>query len=353
MVVERFVRVRGFHSLQVIIVLILFLGANICYGVSYFDNLEKSRALFKEVSLANQIRLEKVFESKRANGGWAQGFTVTNKYFVIVTTAKNGNNTLTAYDKKTLEKVKSIKCDIGHGNDLTYNENTGEILALGGPDNVIKFFDADTLEEMPKRQLELGVDIMPAGNVNSIAYDSDLDKYYISSAKTDIRIWGGDFIPTNISYEIESPFNLYQTISYHKGNVYYARGCHVMRGICQQEPTGDEEWGEEYAPSTGAVIVYNARTGQKDSVYYIPPVDEYDRYYGEFEGVSIDERNEMYFLYSSYGNDMPSVGEDETFVVFRLAKSDGADGNAKLRKMLNRNSYGYTATPSIKSLWKQ
>ncbi len=350
MVVERFVRMRGFHGLQIIVVLMLFFGASLCYGIPYVDNLRKSRILLEEVSSAKQIELEKVFEAERANGGWAQGFTVTDKYFIVVTTAGNGNNVLTAYDKSTFKVVKSTKCDIGHGNDLTYNENTGEILALGGPDNTIKHFDANTLKEIPKKQLELGVNMMPAENTNSIAYDSDLDEYYISSSKNNIRIWNGGFVATNNSFGIESPFNLYQTISYHKGNIYYARGCHVMRGVCQQEPMGDEEWGEEYAPSTGAVIVYDAQTGRKDSVYYIPPTDEQDRYYGEFEGTSVDEGNEIYFLYSSYGDDLPSVGKGGTFVVFRLSRANSVEGNAKLRKMLNRNKYEYMVEPKVKSL---
>ena len=352
MLTERFVRMRGFHGLQVMIMLVLFLGANVCYGVSYFENIEKSHALLEEVSSADQIKLEEVFSAKRVGGGWAQGFTVTDRYFVIVTTISDGDNVLTAYDKKTFKVVKSVKCDIGHGNDLAYNENTDEIVALGGPNNTIKFFDAATLEGMPGRELELGTDIMPAKRTNAITYNADLDEYYMVAAKSSIKVWGGDFLPTSISYGIESPFNLYQTISYHNGNIYYARGCHVSSGICRQESTEDEDTaggGERYAPSTGALIVYNANTGRKDSVYYIPPTNENDRYYGEFEGASIDEKNDIYFLYSSYDDDLPSVGGSGTFVVLRLAR-DKITGNAKLRKALNRGNYKHVVDSGIEPL---
>lgn len=336
---RRLAKTCGFHGLQTISMLVLFLGVNLCYGISYQKALDAERAYVEEVSLADEIELEEVFSTKRAGGGWAQGFTVTKKYFVVVTTVGNGDNFLTAYDKKTFEKVKSVRCDIGHGNDLTYNDNTDEIVALGGDDNTIKFFDASTLEEMPKRQIKLGVELLPSANANGIAYNADLDRYYTTSPKAGMRVWGGDFIATEHNYEVESPFNLYQTLSYHKGNLFYSRGCHVRRGVCEHRgEMGGENLNaqESYAPSSGAVIVYDARTGRRNSVFYIPPTNAKDKYYGEFEGASIDEKNSMYFLYSSYGKDLSSVGKEGTFVVFKLAKGSKKTGNAKLKKMLNR-----------------
>lgn len=353
---ERLAKIRGFHSLQTVLAFALFLGINFCYGISYQKALEDSRALIDEVSSADQVELEEVFSAERTGGGWTQGFTVTDKYYVVVTTVSDGDNFMTAYDKKTFEEVRSVRCDIGHGNDLTYNSNTNEIVALGGSDNMIKFFDADTLEEMPMRQIMLGVDVMPASNANGIAYNADLDEYYIVSPKTGIRIWGGDFIPTNISYKIESPFNLYQTLSYHKGSLFYGRGCHVNHGICEHGDENDDNLDAiqgRYAPSSGAVIVYNVRTGRRESVFYIPPMNSQDRYYGEFEGVSIDEKNSIYFLYSSYSGDLPSIGDNNTFVVFKLSKDNKLVGNAKLKKILNRKSGGNTIDSGITPLRKR
>ncbi len=342
MFVKRLGKIRGIHSLQMIVVLVLFLSASLCHGITYFKEKEANLALITEMSQADKLELEVVFSDIRPNNGegWTQGFTVTDRYFVVVATTTGKKNTMTAYDKKTFKKVKTIECDIGHGNDLTFNDNTNEIVVLGGDNNEVKFFDADTLEEMPERQIELGTDIMPASNANGIAYSSDFDEYYLVSPKTGVRVWGGDFIATNISFDINSAFNLYQTLSYHKGYLVYSRGCHLTHGICGEAQDGEikdlETKKESYAPSSGAVIMYDAQTGQRDAIFSIPPTNKEDKYYGEFEGASVDEKNNIYFVYSSYHDDYVSVGEKGSFVVFRLAKNSKAVGNKKLNKMLKR-----------------
>ena len=343
MFAKRLGKIRSIHSLQMIVVLVLFLSANLCNGITFFEEKEANLALIAELSQADKLELEMVFSDIRPNRGegWTQGFTVTDQYFIVVATTVGKKNTMTAYDKKTFEKVKTVECDIGHGNDLTFNDNTNEIVALGGENNEVRFFDADTLEEMPERQIELGTDIMPAVNASGITYSSDFDEYYLVSPKTGIRVWGGDFLATNITYNINSAFNLYQTLSYHKGYLLYSRGCHLTHGICGGAQDGEikdlETKKESYAPSSGAVIMYDARTGQRDAIFSIPPMNKKGEYYGEFEGASVDEKNNIYFVYSSYYDDHVSVGDNGSFVVFRLAKNSKAVGNKKLQKMLNRN----------------
>ena len=342
MFLKRLGKIRGIHSLQMIVVLVLFFSASFCSGISFFKEKEANKALITELSRADKLELEVVFSDMRPNNGsgWTQGFTVTDRYFVVVTTSYDEKNTMTAYDKKTHKKIKTTECDIGHGNDLTFNDSTNEIVAFGGENNEVKFFDADTLEEMPDRQLTLGTDVMPASNANGIAYSSDYDEYYLVSPKTGIRVWGGDFIATNITFDTSSAFNLHQTLSYHKGYLVYSRGCHLTRGICEEAQDGEikdlETKKESYAPASGAIIMYDAQTGKRDALFSIPPTNKEDKYYGEFEGASVDEKDNIYFVYSSYYGDYESVGERGSFVIFKLAKNSRTKGNMILKKMLSR-----------------
>jgi len=335
-------RVRGIHGLEMIIVFVLFLGIILWASIAQFDERGTKIVLAEELKQAEELELEMVFSDMRPNNGegWTQGFTVTDKYFVVVSTVFNGRNTITAYDKETLRKVKTINCSIGHGNDLAFNSNTNEIVAFGGESNEIKFFDADSLEEMPERQINLGTELMPVANGNSISYDATSDKYFLISPTTGLRVWDGDFVPTETVYDTRSAFNLSQTVSYHGGYLLYSLGCSLGRGICN---AAQDDWtdglvggDESYAPSTGAVIAYNAQTGRRDAMFLIPPTDSNGKYYGELEGASVDEKNEIYFIFSSYNDDFESVGKGGSFVVFKLAKDSKVSGNKSLRKMLNR-----------------
>ncbi|MBP5656668.1 hypothetical protein J6X15_03740, partial [Candidatus Saccharibacteria bacterium] len=59
------------------------------------------------------------------------------------------------------------------------------------------------------------------------------------------------------------------------------------------------------------------------------------------------------FLYASYSGDLPSIGDNNTFVVFKLSKDNKLVGNAKLKKILNRKSGGNTIDSGITPLRKR
>ena len=106
-----------------------------------------------------------------------QGGVFTGEYvFQGLINYKEDQGQIIKYDVKTGEvSYSEIRNDLGHINDLTYNERTNEVLIGGGTRLVV--FDADTLEY--KRTIT-NVPIPAGGATHRVTYSAARDQYVVA-----------------------------------------------------------------------------------------------------------------------------------------------------------------------------
>lgn len=119
-----------------------------------------------------------------------EAYSVTNKYYPEVYRRQggcfNGKNLYQVFISKdessarvvrknvvTGEEIYSEPLPLHHGNDMTYNPNTNQVLVCHVSDMLVSIFDADTLEHIETRQMERGG--------SSITYSPERDEYLLGS----------------------------------------------------------------------------------------------------------------------------------------------------------------------------
>lgn len=117
-------------------------------------------------------------------------YSVTNKYYPEVYRRQggcfNGENLYQVFiskdesiarvvrkNVKTGDEVYSEPLPLHHGNDMTYNPNTNQVLVCHVSDMLVSIFDADTLEHIETRKMERGG--------SSITYSHERDEYLLGS----------------------------------------------------------------------------------------------------------------------------------------------------------------------------
>lgn len=135
---------------------------------------------------AKALEQEVIMEFPALNGyKTVQGGCVSDKYiYQIMRNSTDNISALYVIDPKTWTVVNhkdNLQTD--HGNDMTYNSKTNEVIVLHGDPNknLLSFFDADTLE------FHKTVDVKDS--LFSIDYDASQNCYYAgrSGAKTFVR----------------------------------------------------------------------------------------------------------------------------------------------------------------------
>ncbi len=208
------------------------------------------------------------------NGGF-QGFTITKDYFVAASVNSDGTKaTLVAIDILTKEVVKQVEhTDLGHANDMTYNEETNEISILNG--NNIIIVDGDSLET--KKTLSVG-------NYSAIAMDNQ--KYYFWGGKKGYIYSSGDELVMEKEFDV--PTNLVtQGIAYNDNYLYFS--AYEQGSIGKYEPYYDG------ILERGANIIYvYDLSGTLKNTFYIPTG------YGEIESLAFINNN-YYMLFNNNG----------------------------------------------------
>ena len=182
-----------------------------------------------------------------------QGFTVTDSDLVFY--SSNAGNPeyglLFGYTGDNLATAKSGTPKYiagGHGNDMTFNPNTNEVL-LTGPDgyNEIWRFDADDLSY--NGSIATGSSNMVGLNFGSIGYDRD-DNLYIGGSGNTVYSMDAGF--NQVKNSIDIPNNsIGQGLEFHKGYVFktswtdYECTGHLY---CSEDETG-----------SSTIEVYNAK----------------------------------------------------------------------------------------------
>ena len=132
--------------------------------------------------MANEVKLI----SARA----IPAYTITNKYYPEIYRRQggcfNGKNLYQVYISKdesiarvvrknalTGDECYSEPIALHHGNDMTYNPNTNQVLVCHVSEMLVSVFDADTLEHIETRKMERGG--------SSITYLPKSDEYLLGS----------------------------------------------------------------------------------------------------------------------------------------------------------------------------
>ena len=236
---------------------------------------------------STKIDVRKVKKKKKTEGAYGpQGFEVTDKYFIIAQVILDGegtvDNPILVYDKNTLEYVKTIHHNIGHGDDICYNKDTHELLFLKSHDSKVTLvvYDSDNLTF--KKNIELDSSLFTAAR--SITYNP-VDKQYIMASGT----FGYIF---NQNFELQSKFDLQirqiaQSMEFSDENIYYTTYSYI---------SGTVSYEVEFDSFYGVIYVFD-KTGKFLNVVYIPQIGS-DTV--EIEGTAIDENGDTYFLYNNY-----------------------------------------------------
>lgn len=236
-----------------------------------------------------QMKLNEVLTINFLNertGGF-QGFAITKKYYVLSAINKeNTKETLVAIDILTKKVVKQVEhTDLGHANDMTYNESTNEISVLNG--NSIVIVDGETLET--KKTIN---------NVNYNAIAMNNQKYYFwGSKKGYIYSYNGNNLTKEKEFDV--PTNLItQGIGYYDNYLYF---CAFEQGaIGQYEPYYDGILEQ----GANAIYAYDLN-GTLKNTFYIP------NGYGEIESLAFHD-GDFYMLFNNGNKAIIYTPEKET-----------------------------------------
>lgn len=212
-----------------------------------------------------------------------QGFTIT-KDKLVFHSSNNSNpdkGLVISYSGEKFQQLYKIEYNnTGHGNDMTYNSKTNEVL-LVGPNNHKEIFVYDaTNMEHTRSYSSTNIET----NYSAIGYDKYNDLYFGFSGQ---KIY---VLDTNLKKMYSFDTKLIETtqgMEYHNGYIYlttFEAGC----------PSTYQLWCLN-TPFSSLTYVYNAKLnsdktpsstfGNLEKVFYIGPN------IGELESISFDEKN--------------------------------------------------------------
>ena len=243
----------------------------------------------KNIPKKDMIKLttKRILNGSRTGGASStQGIEVTDKYIIITQrlNSEDGtfDNPIMIYDKKTLQYIKTINFNIGHGNDLVYNEDTDEIMFLRSVNGnfTLVVLDANTLEH--KKNINLTF----ASSSFAVSYDKKYNKYY--------------FAHGDVGYITDSNFNTLstfdiainqtrQSLEFYDEHLYYTN--YEYGAVSQYEPVYDG-----VLDPTESVIYTFDKDGKYTSTLYIPAFSNHL----EIEGTAIDKDGNIYFLFNNW-----------------------------------------------------
>ena len=253
--------------------------------MTFADEIESNHLqnVTKEESTA--LTVEKLKEISISEGmSGAQGMDVTDKYIVITQNPSSNegstNNAILVYDKNTLELVKTITHNVGHGNDVCYNSDTKEIIIVKSGSGKFTFviFDADTLEH--KKDVDISTDIVTSGH--AVTYNPSKKQYMIASGDVGYILDKDLKLISKFDIKIDQ---VKQSFEYHGGYLYYS---------CYENLNAS--YTRKFEVFTGVIFVFDS-TGKYLNTLYIPRIGN-DTV--ELEGVSVDTDGTTYFLYNNH-----------------------------------------------------
>ena len=263
------------------LLLILFL-----IPISVFAKNNANNLIGLKKELMTKIELEKVVSLDKSVGAIAvQNMKYTNKYiFITQSTYGEGirENPIIVLDRETNKVVKELSYNIGHGNDITYNNRTREIMFLKSltDEVLICCFDYDTLEHTRDIKVE-GI-----SKAYALSYNLDNNSYYIGAGDKGYILDG--LFQLVSSFDIKSNQTI-QSFSYYNGFLYYSN---YEAGF----PNGYQTvYDGVFNPYDSIVYVFDIN-GKYIKGFYIPPINGEPT---ELEGISF-YNGEAYFVFNNW-----------------------------------------------------
>ena len=220
---------------------------------------------------------------KPANFTSVQGGVTTDKYVITIFINENENSdhkaailVLNKDNYKLVRLVENpiIEYDLGHANDVTFNDKTNELLVLSG--RKINVIDLENDSFALKRQIELNF------YYSGLGYDSLNDQYVFARG-----IEGGAFIEIrNSDFRILRTFVLKtnltkQSLTVYQGNIYYV--CYEAGRLTKHQTVYDGLLKRK----ENLIYVYGLN-GKKKVIYYIP-FSYRNIIFGEIENISFND----------------------------------------------------------------
>ena len=301
-----------------LLLLILFIPFNVFAAGNGLQNLLKEDMI--------ELSTTRILKGSRTGGASStQSIEVTDKYLIIVQkkASEDGaeDNPIQVYDKNTLQYIKTISFNVGHGNDVTYNEKTNELMFLrsvGGRVTLV-VLDADTLE------YKKDINITFVTGAHAISYDKKLDKYFFASGNT-------GYI-TDSSFNVLGNFDIAlnqtrQSLESYNGYLYYSNYEHGEVSQYQAVYDGVLE------PTESVIYVFD-KDGKYKSALYIP-ASSTDHL--EIEGTAIDNSGNIFFLFNNW-----TTNEFEIYTV-NYSKDSTVTVEVPIKsEKLNLNDYTFKA----------
>jgi hypothetical protein len=273
-----------------LLILIILLSPFLVLAKSNENNLDSIKK-----GIMNKLDLEKEFSVEKSSGASAiQNMKYTKKY-IFFTQSKyggdaNGENTIIVLDRETKKKIKELKYNIGHGNDMTYNNRTREVMFLKSltDDVEIICFDYDTLEHTRDIKVE-GIT-----KAYGLSYNIDNNSYYISTSNRGYILDGLFQIISSFSTNTNKTV---QSFAYYKGFLYYSNYEAGFANGYQKNYDGS------FNPFDSIIYVFDIN-GKVVKGFYAPPLNGEPT---ELEGMSFDEDGTAHFVFNNWNTSKGDV----------------------------------------------
>ena len=211
-----------------------------------------------------------------------QSFTITEDYFIAVqahsTNEDAGWIVATDFDDPSSGPAWTTSYDIDHGNGVTWDSKTNQIVVTDGYTRF--FFNADNGRFVKSINVST-----PA---SGIAYDPTND-WYIQTSGDSARILTNNFVPIGSSFDAGHRL-VNQDVAYYSGHIYRVAwgGCNYLRS---NNRDADADFCSDNFGNNSDVIYQFDMNGNFEKAYYI------EAGFGELEGIDFRD-GIMYLLFN-------------------------------------------------------
>ena len=235
----------------------------------------------------NLKELYKYFHDRK--NGTIQGFTTTDKYYVMIQTdEENHKGKLIFTDKKTGEQfTMNYNQDFGHANDMAYNPKKNELVIpykeSGTGKYAMKIINLN--EKNEKGNFKATTKYTPF-YTGKIAYDKKENAYYIIQGNSNDKNTGVIRKIDADTFKVDEKFGKKEFIKEHKFGFehgYLSQGIAVHNDKIYMIAENIKTWDTE-------IIEYDKAGGKKNKKFTIPGSEML----GELKSIAFDKNGQLY-----------------------------------------------------------
>lgn len=217
-----------------------------------------------------------------------QSFTITDKYFVVSQLSSDDADSIiiaTDYSSPSTTPAWTTTQNVGHGNDATWNNNTGQIIITDKYNRY--FFDAESGEYLSTK--------ISQRYASGIEYDGATNRFFEARGTNPgiLQIIDGNTDNVITSFDTSSQIGA-QNVAYYNNHIYRTAWS-ACNGNADATNTCQNGFGN------GANVIYQFdNNGNYTDAFYVWSGNNSNKWFGELEALAFSPNGVPYLLFNGH-----------------------------------------------------